>query len=57
MRLTTNPKIPPKWEKSGNLGFKLMKYWLKTPVFTYKVGLIFMHHVLTILATWNPGYI
>jgi len=38
--LTRNPKIHPKWVKSSNFGWKLMKYWLKQPFLTQKVGLL-----------------
>ena len=34
-----------------------MKYWLKTPVFTLKVGKLSKFRNLTDLATWNPGFI
>jgi len=42
---------------SGYFGCKFMKYWLKTPVFTLKVGKLSKFRNLTDLATWNPGNI
>jgi len=36
--LTRNSEIDHKWVKSGYFGLKLMKYWLKQPIFTPKVG-------------------
>jgi hypothetical protein len=39
LNLIRNPKTHQKWVKSGDSGWKLMKYWPKQPIFTSKVGL------------------
>ena len=52
---TGNPKILPVWVKSRDFGFNLMKYWLKSSAFTWKVRLILSCLSLADRATWNPG--
>jgi len=52
---TGNPKIHPMWVKSRDFGFNLMKYWLKSSAFTWKVRLILSCLSLADRATWNPG--
>jgi len=56
MSLMTNSKIFPMWVKSSNFCKKLMKYWLKQPIFTSNVGLFKKCPSLTDPVTWNPGY-
>jgi len=34
----------------------LMRYWLKRPIFTPKMGLFFNPFFFIDLAAWNPGH-
>ena len=52
---TRNPKIHPKWVKSGDFDVKLIKNWLRKSAFSLKVELFFKGLPLTASVAWNPG--